>query len=136
MLLEGSMANKQKHELAGSTESIAVTCQTGMNSDKDKYTTVYWAQEGLVTGEGVLQEDCHHHHHHGGLQEPLGEPGHVDQGDIGHVMDNPGKDNIIYHPNISVPGQPDLSIGDVQGGGDEERQQHQGGVHVDHHQDQ
>ena len=84
-----------------------------------------------MTGDGILQED---YHHHGGLQGPLGEPGHVAQGDIGQVMDNSGKENIIY--DISVPGQPDLSIGDVQGGGDEELQQHQGGVHDDHRQDQ
>ena len=51
-------------------------------------------------------------------------------------MDNPGKEYIIYHPNISVQGKPDLSIGDVQGGGDEELQQHQGGVHDDQRRDQ
>ena len=45
MLLECSMANKQRHELPGNTEIIAVTCQTGMNSDKDnKYNTDYWAK--------------------------------------------------------------------------------------------
>jgi chaperonin GroEL (HSP60 family) len=64
MLLEGSMVNKQKHELAGSAELTAVKCQTAINSDMDKYTTGYWAQEGLVTAERVLQEDCHHHNGH------------------------------------------------------------------------
>ena len=62
-------------------------------SDKNiKNTTDYWAQEFLIKGDGVLKED---YHHHGGLPGPLGEPGHVAQGDIGHMMDNTGKKNII-----------------------------------------
>ena len=64
-----------------------------------------------------------------GCRGLLGEPGHANQGDIGHVMDNPGRKNIKYYANISVPGQPDQSLEDVQGGGEEEQHHHQGGVH-------
>ena len=35
LLLEDSMANKQMDELAGCSEIIPETCQTGMHSDKD-----------------------------------------------------------------------------------------------------
>ena len=81
MLLEGSMANKQKDELAGSTVIIAVTCQTGINSDKYNTNTDYWAQENIVAGAGV-QRDDQHHHQGGGQLELLGEPGHIVQDGI------------------------------------------------------
>ena len=68
--------------------------------------------------------------HHGGLQKPPGEPGHVVQEDFGHMMDKPGKENVINHINITVLGQPDQSTEAEQRGGGCELQHH-GGVQDD-----
>ena len=92
MMLESSMATKQRNELPATTENIAVLCQTDTSSDKDLTFIDCWAQEYVVAGGGGQQDDLHHHGA-GGHLEPLREPGHVVHDGNGHMRDKPGKDN-------------------------------------------
>ena len=112
MVLEGSMVNKQKNELPVTTENTAVLCQTDINSDKDNINHPgYWAQECVVSGAGDQQDDDLHHHGEGRQLEPCREPGHIVHDVSGHVMDKPGKDNILNHSNFSMSGQAEQGPG-------------------------
>ena len=125
-VLKYGTVDRQKELLVDGSAGKAVTHQDFKN------VSDYWAKDYLGTGEGVHQEDPHHL---GVLQEPPGEPGHVVQEEFGHMMDKPGKENVLHHSNISVPGQPDQITETEQNGGDGE-QQHHGGVQDDQQQDQ
>ena len=88
-------------------EKMAVTQQAENNSDKDnQFDSDCWAQECLVAGTRVQQDE---HHHHGGIQEHQGVPGHAVQEEFGHMMDNPGKDSNLHHTKVFIPGQADHS---------------------------